>query len=322
MVIDNNYERAASKVAAGIVNPVTGRRYVKSWRIDELIPFAVETYRAIEEKLNICFLHERNILRSLFNSGEENDWLARSTQEEYKKYILPEADISTLENNTNKVFSYGEVTGALQVEIHKLVKAYRAHFKENSCLLEEEFDVNNLKIEEEGVSYKDIQAEKIIFSEGLKAERNPYWSYLPFQGTKGEVIIARIPEVNFEKMYKYRIFIVPLPDKDTYWIGSMYHWTYDDDVPSEEGLTYLTARLRDAINVPFEIIEHKSAVRPTVKDRRPYLGLHPEFKQLAIFNGLGTKGASLAPFFAAQMADFLCKGKEVDAEVSIKRFED
>jgi len=84
LVIDNQHIGAASKVAAGIINPVTGRRYVKSWRIEELMPFALATYRAIEQKLRITFCHERNILRALFNHGEENDWLARTAQADYQ----------------------------------------------------------------------------------------------------------------------------------------------------------------------------------------------------------------------------------------------
>ncbi len=45
IVIDNNDPVVASRVAAGIINPVTGRRIVQTWMIDTLLPYAVDAYR-------------------------------------------------------------------------------------------------------------------------------------------------------------------------------------------------------------------------------------------------------------------------------------
>jgi len=307
-------------VAAGVINPITGRRYVKSWRVEELIPSAVETYRKLEEELGLIFFHKRNLIRSLFNSGEENDWLARTSDESYQPYMKTEVDVRTIEGKTAKIFSYGEVSGSYQTEMHKLVRAYREKLIADGILRTEKFDFDQLVLSENGVQYGDLKADKIIFCDGIGGQENPYWSYLPWNGTKGEVLIARIPNADFSKMFKYRIFIVPLPEKDLYWIGSKYDWTYENGEPTEEGRKYLEERLSDALTIPFEIVEHKGAVRPTVKDRRPFLGMHTQFSQVGIFNGLGTKGASLGPFFARQMADFLLKQGELESEVSIDRF--
>jgi len=319
-VVDNQHAKSSSVVAAGVINPVTGRRYVKSWRVEDLIPFAEETYRDLEKDLDVKFFHKRNIIRSLFNSGEENDWLARTTDDAYQKYMLSDADVSSIEGKTSKIYAYGEVTGSYQTEMHKLVIAYRKKLIGEGLLTTEEFDFDKLKLSDESVQYGDLSADRIIFCDGVGGEENPYWSYLPWNGAKGEVIIARIPNADFTKMFKYRIFIVPLPEKDLYWIGSKYDWTFESGKPTEEGKNYLRDRLSDALKIPFEIIDHKAAVRPTVKDRRPFLGIHNKFPQVGIFNGLGTKGASLAPFFARQMADFLNGKGDLEEEVDIKRF--
>jgi len=119
-------------------------------------------------------------------------------------------------------------------------------------------------------------------------------------------------------MYKHRIFVVP-KGNDLYWIGSMYEWNYRTEAPTPESHEFLENRLKEAVKVPFEIVEHLAAVRPTVKDRRPFLGLHHKHKQLAVFNGLGTKGASLGPFFAAQMAEHLVNQASVESTVDIQR---
>lgn len=51
------------------------------------------------------------------------------------------------------------------------------------------------------------------------------------------------------------------------------------------------------MKIPYNVVEHKAGVRPSVSDRRPVLGPCKDYEQLVVFNGLGTKGVSLAPFF-------------------------
>ncbi|MEM1215892.1 MAG: FAD-dependent oxidoreductase, partial [Bacteroidota bacterium] len=82
--LDAPAQTAATSVAAGIINPITGRRYVKSWRVDDLLPAAQATYQALEADLGISFYHERPLIRTLFNRGEENDWHARQLDEAYQ----------------------------------------------------------------------------------------------------------------------------------------------------------------------------------------------------------------------------------------------
>ena len=105
-----------------------------------------------------------------------------------------------------------------------------------------------------------------------------------------------------------------------YWAGSTCGRKYADGRPTVEGREYLEGRLRDILKLPFEVVEHRAAIRPTVKDRRPFLGRHPEYPQLALFNGLGAKGASLGPFWAKHMADFLIKNVTLEEAVDIGRF--
>jgi len=69
------------------------------------------------------------------------------------------------------------------------------------------------------------------------------------------------------------------------------------------------------------VVMHKAGIRPTVKDRRPFLGAHPDHNNLYVFNGLGTKGVSLAPYFAKHLVDHMVDGVELMKEVSIGRFE-
>lgn len=320
-VIDQYSPNAASQVAAGIINPITGRRYVKSWRIDDLIPFARQTYRKLEEKLGVSIFHERNIIRTLFNQGEENDWLARSGDPAYAPYLLEQPVLDNYATKTVLAYSYGEVTQSAQTDLSKLTQNYRSYLKSRDALLEAGFDYEQLTVAPNEVTYADlVTAPRLIFAEGHRGHTNPYFGYLPFGGAKGEVLIVRSPAADFEKILKHRVFIVPLSTPDLYWIGATYDWKFEDDQPTERGRIYLEQRLRDVLHLPFEVVEHRAAVRPTVKDRRPFLGRHPEFPSLGIFNGLGTKGASLGPYWAQHLASHLLQDQPLDKEVDIRRY--
>lgn len=318
LVIDPAHQNAASTVAAGIINPITGRRYVKSWRIDELLPFANQVYQEIEQELNTKIFYDLNILRCIYNHREEQDWYARTLEEGYKKYIVAQPNPADFAGHTDTVYRYAEMTHCARVDIGNLVLKYRAYLISKDVLKTERFDYQQLILQDEGIEYKGLKVKKIIFCEGQRATLNPFFDYLPFQVAKGEVFIIRIPEANFGKIFKHRVFIVPIGD-DLYWVGATYDWTFENDQPTTAGKQFLEDRLNDILKVPFEIVEHRAAIRPTVKDRRPMLGSHPDFPQLAIFNGLGTKGASLAPFFAQQMTAYLTKGEALDPDVDISR---
>lgn len=317
-LIDNNYERAASKVAAGITNPVTGRFFVKSWRVEELIPFADALYQELEDKLRIKFHHKKNFIRALDDAGAENDWLAKTANEGYEHYLVDIADASEFADKIHLVYGFGEVTDSAQTNLALLVKTYRAFFEKEGILYAENFDYQEIDFENEAVFYKEFKAKKIIFCEGAKGAENPFFSYLPFRLSKGEVLIVKIPNANFEKMLKHHIFLIPFGNEE-YWVGSFYNRDFDHDLPTETARKSLLENLKATLNVPFEVIEHRSAIRPTITDRRPFLGVHPEIPTLAIFNGLGAKGASLGPFFAKQMSDFLVHQRAIEWEVSVEK---
>ncbi len=318
-VIDFPRTNSASNVAAGIMNPVTGRRFVKSWRIEELLPFAKDSYRAIEDFLNISILQERNILRAIFSQKEENDWLIRTGEPGYQKYFREEAVLGKFEGKITEGFSFCELQQSAQVHVPLLVQSFKSYLQKENLIIEEKFDYQKVMQAEDGITYKALRTKKIVFCEGHQGHQNPWFTHLPFNESKGEVLLVRIPEVNFVRMLKHKLFIVPLQD-DLYWVGSFYKWDFEDDEPTASGRQELEAKLKDILRVPFEIVNHRAAIRPTVKDRRPFLGLHPQFPALGIFNGLGTKGASLGPFFAKEMVDFLIHQKDIGQDVNITRF--
>ena len=330
VVIDNYTEggkKSSSQIAAGVINPITGMRFVKSWRIDEFLPVARTVYLEIEKVLGIKLWHERLIFRILRNIEEENNWLLRSTFPDYKLYFgnTPASVSDGYKANFKPFYALSEVKNAAQVNLPALVQAFRNHFEKKQLLLIDNFDAHELSFSDNIITYKDIKASKVIFCEGVNAINNPYFNYLPFNPDKGELLLVRIPNLGLNHIFKDKMAIVPLYDteggqKDLYWVGATNAWNFENDLPDDVNKKLIINELNKILNIPFEIIDHLAAVRPTVKDRRPFLGMHPKFPQLGIFNGFGTKGASLVPFWAEHFSSFLLEDKPLDKDVDIQRF--
>lgn len=319
LVIDEDAEHTSSKVAAGIINPITGRFFVKSWRIDDLLPVAKSTYQELEKELGVRLYREIPVIRALFSAGEENDWMARTGDPAYRRYLTSHPAPGIYPQITEPAFSYGGILESAQLDVPLLLRTLRRQLADTTSILTETFDFSALNLLPDGITYKDYTASKILFCEGAKAKESPFFSYLPIQGNKGETLTVKLDSLPPDQILKHRVFIVPMPD-GTAWIGSTSDNHYTSDLPSEKGLEYLDGHLRNLAKVPYSIQQHRAAIRPTVKDRRPLLGLHPLYNQIGIFNGLGTKGASLGPFFAREMTRFLLHNAPLDPEVDIRRF--
>ena len=100
-----------------------------------------------------------------------------------------------------------------------------------------------------------------------------------------------------ERVVHRGIWLAPLGD-EVFRVGSTYTWEPLDTRPTPEGRAVIESKLRDFLKVPYKILDHQAAVRPVIDAGYPVLGRHPEHPRLAYFNGLGSKGSLLAPFFA------------------------
>jgi glycine oxidase len=317
-VIDNEHKGAASKVAIGLVNPITGKRLVKSWKIEALMVELGLVIPRLEKLLQIKVTNPRNIIRVIKNPGEENKWLSRSADPGYDKFFKDPPDPSEFQPYVKSFFGYGELQHGGNVELAILIEHFKKWLLENGWLMEEAFQHEKLEITQTAFTYQNQLYSKVIFCEGAAGRFNPYFSYLPFEVSKGEACIIRIPGVHFQKVFKHGIAIVPFKE-DLYWVGSTNSWDFTDDHPEAAQQQELVDKLNEVLTVPFEVVEQRAAIRPSVKDRRPYVGSHPEIQGMYILNGLGTKGTSLAPYCSKQLFNFIFKNKPIDSDIDVSR---
>lgn len=318
IVLDDNKESAPSKVAAGIINPVTGRRFVYSWMIDEVMPFAVNAYTEMGNFFDKKLVAQKDII-DFFPSVQMRDaFLTRLTENDTYLHTYPD------QNHFNQFFHYdfgcGKISPAYIADINTIIKIWRSFLIEKNLLIDDWFDNERLQVEREGITYGEIRAEKIIFCDGIASMQYDWFKALPFSPSKGEALLIECEELTNEHIYKKGFLLAPLFQKHLFWVGSSYQWEYEHEQPSPEFYQGVKTHLDNWLKHPYKILDHKAALRPSTLERRPFAGFHPQFAPVGILNGMGTKGTSLAPFFAYQLAQHILYGFPITPEANVHRF--
>jgi len=319
LVIDKQQKFSSSKVASGIINPVTGRRVVTTWMIEDLLPFAWNAYSEIgndigetiiEQKNTIAFPTSVQMLQTYGKrANEENSYIHsfEKNEEQFHQYF-------------NFIFHSYIINPTYLIYLHPLLHGWRKKLIESNSLIEEKFEDAQLTVHKDSVQYKNIHAGKIIFCNGVNTFENSYWKNLPYVFNKGQALIADIPNLSSRNIYKYGPVTLAPWYNNLWWIGSSYENNFTTIAPTEDFYINTVASLKNILKTTFTIKEHLASLRPGVIERRPFVGLHPDFPFIGILNGMGTKGCSLAPYFAHQLAQHLINNIPIDPLADVKRF--
>lgn len=315
-IIDQPEANNSSRVAAGLFNPVTGRKMVKTWKADSIFPVIKPFYRELERLTGSIFLTEKAIYRPFLSIEEQNEWMGHSADPGFAAYL---EKIHTESQSTFLKDPYGGVMlrSSGWLNINNLLDAMTSYFKEELVL--GKFDEGLLSHESGRWSYMGLRAKAIIYCNGLGAMDSRYFGFLPFAPVKGEILEVK-QDFAPEFIVNRGVFRVHLGG-GLHRVGSTYT-KHDLDVGATNAArTELLEKLTDLVRVPVEeIISHKTGIRPATRDRKPFLGKHPFEDGVYIFNGFGAKGVSLIPYFSEQLVGHLLNGNAIDPEVDIARY--
>jgi hypothetical protein len=314
MVYDSSVNHS-SRTAAGIVNPIVFKRLTKSWKADILMPYAETFYEKIEKVLGIKIINKKQIYKVFTSFEEENNWVVKQEDDRFKDYLC------CLENKNNvkfvtAPFGYGIVNSFGSLDTNLFLDASKAFFiKQKIKFISNKYDyaIDHLS--------NGNYVKNIIFCEGVAIEKNPYFHYLPLKPTHGETLTIEIIEkdFNFKDILNKNLFLMHIAE-NKYKVGATYNWSLTTPDTTEKGKNELIEKLNSFTNFKYNIISHDAGIRPTVKDRRPLIGTHPSYSNLHVFNGLGTKGVMIAPYYSDQFLEYLINGKSLDKEVNINRY--
>ncbi|WP_299056442.1 FAD-binding oxidoreductase [uncultured Polaribacter sp.] len=317
-VVFEDDSQTSSLVAGGVYNPVILKRYTPVWNAKEQLEIALPFYEKIEKKLNIS-IDEKFTIKKVFKSIEDqNNWFAAIDKPKLTPYLDTQLDTNSYTGILAN-FSFGNVKEAGRIDTKKLVESYRNFLNEQQLIRFEKFNYNDINLQENGLVYNDINASKIVFCEGFGMKLNPFFNYLPLNEVKGELLTIHAPLLNINFLLKSSLFVLPLGNH-LFKVGATFNWTDKTAAPSNEGKKELIEKLETIIDVPYTIVDQTAGMRPTVSGRRPLVGVHPDYHQLVLLNGLGTRGVMIAPTVAEELFQHLENNKDLDDEIAISRF--
>ena len=320
-VVDAGWRDSASLVAAGLVNPVTGKRLVLQEDAEDCLTQAEDTYHALSSALGTTFFHPMPQLR-LFVDHDQRDYYHRRRQESAQNGFW--GNEATAEDLAPFDAPWG---GAWQnrtgyLDTAALLTGIRQWLAENDALIEHGFDYEALDIVGGEIRWHDVRARNLVFCEGFGALRNPWLRSLPFQPAKGEILALdwQAPPALGGFIIHKGIWLAPRAD-DHWRLGATNTWDPLDTRPTEAGVEGLMNQLNVLMpGIEARVIDHKAGVRPGTRDRMPFLGRLPGQPQLAVFNGFGAKGSLLIPRYARLMTDYLCDGSALPPQADIRRY--
>lgn len=310
--------QTSSLVAGGVYNPVILKRFTPVWNAKQQLKLALPFYKKLEQKFNSKFDKKLNTKKVFKSIEDQNNWFEAADKPLLSDFIDPEIETKKIKGIIAD-FGFGNVKETGRIDTKKLVEIYRVYLKLAHKIRFENFDHQQIKFSKDYLEYKNIKANRIVFCEGYGMKTNPFFNHLPLNEAKGELITIYAPELKIDFLLKSTLFIFPLGD-NYYKVGATFNWKDKTSNPSEEGKIELIEKLKKVITVPYTIIDQTAGVRPTVKDRRPLVGKHPAHPNLAILNGLGTRGVMIAPTVAKQLFNHLEKDEALDLEIAIDRF--
>ena len=310
---------SASAVAAGIVNPLTGRKLVRTWKADELFPFLHQFYYQVEQTLAVRFFHPKTIYRPFRSIAEQTDYLALTADPETRPYVSQVIDNQQYSNYINNPFGGLEVTQAGWVDLTEFVRIVKGYFIRKNQYYEGVVSHKDLIINENSVDWKGVTINKVIFCDGVQARENPLFDWLPYNPVKGQILTAVVDDYPISTIVNQGVFILPIRN-GLIKIGATYSWHDLDWQTTDDGRAFLESKVQAVLKVPYRVVGQQAGIRPSTKDRRPFVGLHPQHPAIGIFGGMGTKGVSLAPYLAEQFARHLLDGEELEPEANISRY--
>lgn len=296
LVYDEPYENQASRVAAGLFNPVTGKLMQKTWNADTLFPYLHDFYREAEELTGEKFFFPKKICIPFLSIEEQNNWTVND------------------HDFVEEVYSGGKFGEFINDKLGGVIL-------KNSGFVDTEKYLNAVRklfdVKHEKFNYDNHKGETIIFCEGVKVKSNPFFKWVPINPLKGETLTIKT-EKELPYIFNRGVYVVPVGDR-TYRAGSTYLRDASEG-PTEAGRKTLIENLNALLKIPCSISTQSWGIRPTTPDRRPLVGTHPEHENLLIFNGMGTKGISLAPWSSGILSDFLAEGLQIKNDLNISRF--
>ncbi|MFN8708060.1 MAG: FAD-dependent oxidoreductase, partial [Planctomyces sp.] len=312
-IIDRCESVTASRIAAGLLTPVTGQRQTRSADYDLLWSAAETFYRKVEHETSERFFQPILSTRFFVSPQERDQFLGQRTGR------LKETTELVVSPDSGEVVGYRMTpSGRLDTPIY--LDASREWFRTHQEFIQADIDVkNDIQVVNEGTMIRlpnqGVEATTLVFCQGYQSSLNPWFPGIPDGPVRGDILRVRIDGYRQTGVVHQGVWVVPTACEE-YLIGA----TYDRDnltaEPSPEGRKELQQKLRSITDSPVEVIEHQTAVRAGMRNRQPLGIFHKETPSIGLLTGMGAKGALLSPTAAARLSEMIINGTNQRTETN------
>ena len=292
-IFDPGHARAASRVGAGLLSPVTGKRLAPSWGFAAWRDSVLADYRQLETELGEKFVRELSIRRSFRDDAQREYFRERSRLPSISPWIDRLDDEAIW------------LRGAIQVETGKLISALRRKWIRQGKLVEQEF---------EGSS--DAGTSPVIWCTGGAP---PPGIRIPWEPSRGEIVTGRLSGLAEDIVLNDGQWLLPSGDGEVR-VGSTFDRENLTAGSTSSGRKLLAEAAERLAGEPLTDVVGDAGLRVTVPDHRPVVGWLDLSRAVGIFAGLAAKGALWAPALAKQWTADGLAGEYLASEVRTARY--
>ncbi len=285
----------SSRVAAGMINPITGKNFEPSWRIAEFLPEALGFFAEVEKMIVRQLWYPFPVLRLAESEKEWTKILTKISKPDVLPWIRGEVPAPL--GWAGAI----ELGGGGRLDVLAFLEGSRGFFAKQDC-----YEVREVSISEANLIWCDGAV-------GLITGK-----YGPHRCAKGEVLTIKAEAWDESRI---RVgaggWLVPLGN-GLFRAGSTYEWNELDDSLTEVGKQRVETILRKLGGNDFEGVTHEAGIRPILRRSQPLIG--PWEGGGWMLNALGSKGSLYAPGMATRLADWMLDGTEPEPEVDLRVF--
>ena len=319
-VVDSPSASQSSRIAAGIWNPIVFKRMTKSWMADEVIPAMHSFFQEGEVFCNTKWLRKKKMLKFFTEKNEADLWEKKYPELNgfIDKTIYFDCD-ALPRGISSPAYGYSYVTESGNIDSKNFITSTRRWLENESRYQEKNFQFEKQNQIKDKYLFENCFYDAVILCEGWNSMHNPFFGAVKFKPAKGELLHFHSEGLNLDDILNKGVFILPM-GKGEFACGATYEWNELNDETTQQRQEQLEKQLQQLVTIPYKVVGRFAGVRPSVMDRRPVIGSHPEISSLCIFNGFGTKAVMLTPYFAEHFCDYLIEGKNLVKDVDVLRF--
>jgi glycine oxidase len=318
VIVDPSAAVTSSKIAAGLVTPITGQRLHRHPQWEELSSAGKVLYGYVAQVLGQEVYHTPGMVR-LFQTAKEEHVYANRRAEVFGDLIrdpAPPLDPACFHLYTQAM----EMPAAGQLKCGQFLSLSEAYWKAQNRWLTGYMVPDDCQQSASRVTLPEweIDASRVVFCRGYQEMANPAMP-VNWQAAKGEILGVRIPGLAEERIINRGVWLVR-GQGDVYRTGSSYDWDHFDETPTTAKQLVILGKLRAIVNGSIEVVSHQAGVRPILRDQTPAIGSYDFNPQIHYLNGLGSRGALYAPRAVHVLVNHLFAGDLIPPEWDIRRF--